>query len=55
MLARPGRCPDERSVIRHLIGNTGIARRVVLDRALDKAVARKAKDGATAQKMPMSS
>ena len=35
----------------NLMGITGIARRLVLDGALDEAVARKAMDGATAEKM----
>ncbi|MGX5673020.1 type IV-A pilus assembly ATPase PilB [Thermomonas fusca] len=39
----------------NLMGITGIARRLVLDGALDEAVARKAMDGATAEKMPMAS
>ena len=39
----------------NLIGITGIARRLVLDGALDEAVARKAMDGATAEKMPLAS
>ncbi|MCW0210303.1 MAG: ATPase, T2SS/T4P/T4SS family, partial [Achromobacter sp.] len=39
----------------NLMGITGIARRLVLDGALDEAVARKAMDGATAEKMPLAS
>ncbi|WP_028839222.1 type IV-A pilus assembly ATPase PilB [Thermomonas fusca] len=39
----------------NLMGITGIARRLVLDGALDEAIARKAMDGATAEKMPMAS
>ncbi|WP_256646260.1 type IV-A pilus assembly ATPase PilB [Thermomonas paludicola] len=37
----------------NLMGITGIARRLVMDGAMDEAVARKAMDGATAEKMPL--
>ena len=37
----------------NLMGITGIARRLVLDGALDEATARKAMDGATAEKQPL--
>ncbi|WP_297834990.1 type IV-A pilus assembly ATPase PilB [Thermomonas sp.] len=39
----------------NLMGITGIARRLVLDGALDEAAARKAMDAATAEKQPLSS
>ena len=37
----------------NLMGITGIARRLVMDGALDEAVARKAMDAATAEKTPL--
>ncbi|TXH19810.1 MAG: type IV-A pilus assembly ATPase PilB, partial [Gammaproteobacteria bacterium] len=37
----------------NLMGITGIARRLVLDGAMDEAAARKAMDAATAAKMPL--
>ena len=37
----------------NLMGITGIARRLVMDGALDEAVARKAMDAATAEKSPL--
>ena len=39
----------------NLMGITGIARRLVLDGVLDEAAARKAMDGATAEKQPLAS
>ena len=37
----------------NLMGITGIARRLVLDNALDEGAARKAMDAATAEKQPL--
>ena len=39
----------------NLMGITGIARRLVLDGALEEAAARKAMEGATAEKQPLAS